>query len=209
MALGVAAAAPLANTDFDSNFSGWYQRHCRGDSIDEVSRVCKVFGNHDVMVPVYLGLAAADWLTGDNEAWSWAGEWSRRTLRAMMVGAPAVGILQYGLGGHRPDEGSTRWQPLDDTNGVAGHCFIGALPFLTAAKMTENRWARAALYAGSFLTGWSRLNDDAHSLSQVMLGWWLAYLAAESVHRTEMERRIFVAPWCGPGEAGVSVFIPF
>jgi membrane-associated phospholipid phosphatase len=74
------------------------------------------------------------------------------------------------------------WQ---DNNGVSGHAFISSLPFITAAKMCDDNWAKAVCYAGSSLGPLSRINDNAHYPSQVVLGWWLAFLAASAVDHAD------------------------
>ena len=58
-------------------------------------------------------------------------------------------------------------------------------------------------------TDWSRINDDGHYLSQAVLGWWIAYLAVESVNRTEYNRNILVVPSCQPDEIGFRVLIQY
>jgi hypothetical protein len=52
---------------------------------------------------------------------------------------------------------------------------------LTAAKMTDNPFLKYPLYVGSTLTGLSRINDNKHYFSQAVLGWWIAFLAVNSV----------------------------
>ena len=42
------------------------------------------------------------------------------------------------------------------------------------------------LLAGSTLVGLSRLETDSHYLSQIILGWWMAYIATDAVHRTSL-----------------------
>jgi membrane-associated phospholipid phosphatase len=68
---------------------------------------------------------------------------------------------------------------------VSGHAFIGAVPFITAAQMTDKIWAKGLFYTLSTIPGWSRVNDNAHYLSQVLLGWYLGYLSVRSVSATE------------------------
>ena len=60
-------------------------------------------------------------------------------------------IMQSTTGTSRPGEMDAKpaWKPLNDMNGVSGHAFIGAIPFLSAAQMTDNRLARATLYLAS------------------------------------------------------------
>jgi hypothetical protein len=62
---------------------------------------------------------------------------------------------------------------------------MGAIPLLTAAKMTDNPWLKVAGYGGSLAVAWSRLNDNDHFPSQVAMGWWLAYLATSAVDETD------------------------
>ena len=42
---------------------------------------------------------------------------------------------------------------------------------------------KAALYACSVLPGLSRINTSSHYPSQVVLGWWIAFLAVRTVRR--------------------------
>ena len=187
----LAVAAPLANTHADMAVRDWYQGRVRSPTTDHWSANAKIFGTYQTVIPIYLGAFAGSALLPDTPAGSVVEDWASRTLRAMAVGAPAVGIGQIGLGSGRPgiDE-SSHWSPGNGVHGVAGHAFVGAMPFLTAAAMTDNPWLKAPLFAASFATGWSRINDDDHYLSQVILGWWIAYLSVRSVNRTERQR-----PW--------------
>lgn len=53
--------------------------------------------------------------------------------------------------------------------------------------MAKRPMVKAALFAGSGLAGYGRLCDDGHYLSQVMLGWMVAYLAVEATTLTDLE----------------------
>lgn len=61
---------------------------------------------------------------------------------------------------------------------------MGAIPFLSIAKMSDNPWVKGSFYITSALPALSRINDDAHFASQAFLGWWLAVLASEAVDQT-------------------------
>jgi hypothetical protein len=102
--------------------------------------------------------------------------------------------LQQVIGASRPGEAESgsHWEPFHDDNGVSGHSFMGAVPFITAAHMTKNPWLRGGLYLGSGMAGLSRINDNHHYASQAALGWWMAYLAARCVNPTE--RDAFLQP---------------
>jgi hypothetical protein len=75
---------------------------------------------------------------------------------------------------------------FNDSNGVSGHTFVGAIPFLAAAEMVESPLLKGTLYVCSTFVGFSRMTDDAHYPSQVFLGWYLAWASARAVSATEM-----------------------
>lgn len=189
---GVAVAAPLANTDADEDFQSWHRRRSRGDAADDLARCAKRFGDHWLVLPFMLGGAAVGRAFEGTPCGDALFEWGNRSWRALLVGAPAVGVLQVGLGASRPEEHASGWRPFHDKNSVAGHGFVGAVPFLTAASVARERerpLLRWAFVAGSFLTTWSRIHHDDHYLSQAILGWWIAYLSVDSVRQTDFERR--------------------
>jgi membrane-associated phospholipid phosphatase len=163
------------------------------------------------MCPVFAGA----WLTGligqDNRVTGAIGEWGSRSLRSVIVGGPPVLAFQLILGSSRPGAGQdSKWDPFNENHGVSGHTFIGAIPFLSAAEMVDNRAVKYLLYAGSSLAGLSRVNDDMHYTSQVLLGWWMAYLAETSVDRSENNRRRFTpVPVVIDGHPGVALTFTF
>jgi len=71
--------------------------------------------------------------------------------------------------------------------------------------MTDNVFARGALYVASAATAFSRVNFDVHYLSQVALGWYMAYEATGAVQETNRSRRVTVIPVVGQDFHGVVV----
>jgi hypothetical protein len=162
------------------------------------------------MIPLALATMATGELLPELPATAISGDWGGRTSRAYLTGAPPMLMAQWMTGASRPGESNrgSDWAPFEDTNGVSGHSFIGAVPWITAAQMAESPYLKASLYAGSTLAGWSRINDDAHYSSQVVLGWWMAYLAADAVNNTEVERRSYhCTPVMLPEGVGVGVVL--
>jgi len=195
LAVGIGMAAVLANTSIDGEIQGWDQESLRNEGTDDFSETVKPFGDGRRTVPVYLGAAIFGELTQGTKVGSTTGEWGKRSLRAILVGAPPMLFLQRALGASRPKEDDSSWRPLNDDNGVSGHSFMGAVPFITAARITENPYLRYFFYVGSMLTGWSRINDNSHYFSQAALGWWMAYLATACGDKTEREKgRVVIAP---------------
>jgi hypothetical protein len=81
---------------------------------------------------------------------------------------------------------------------------MGAVPFITAAKMTDRAWLKTGLYACSTLTAWSRIDHDMHYLSQACLGWWMAYLASSAVDKTEdVYEHLTLVPVTTPEMVGI------
>jgi hypothetical protein len=211
LALGFAIAAPVANTNADLSIRHWYQRKVRGETTDEYAQVMNYAGQFWVILPIGLEAAALLGKADENYPFDhglW--EWSNRSLRAMAVGAPPMLVMYAVLGSSRPDRNNSHWHPFQDIHGVSGHTFVGAVPFLTAAAMTDNPLYKYPLVLGSFLTGWSRINNDRHFFSQVLLGWWMACTAVHSVNETQAEKRSYtIGPtWLEDGP-GVAVFVQY
>ena len=187
LAVGVGAGAAMANTGFDEKFirDEYIESIVRApsDELYEAAHEPKFLGDGTYTLPLFAVLALSEPLFEEN-TWGHAGsEWGQRSLRTILVGAPPMLALQMATGGSRPGETdhTSHWVPFQDNNGVSGHSFMGAVPFLSAAKMTDNGWLKGGLYVASALPALSRVNDDDHYFSQAFLGWWLAYMAATAV----------------------------
>jgi hypothetical protein len=206
LALGIGLAAPLADTHADIAVRDWYQSKARSSAANRAADFLTYAGQLWVVVPVGLEAAAlAGEADPDYRTDGGLYEWSNRCLRSIVVGFPPTVALYAVLGSARPDRHDSRWHPFEDIHGVSGHTFMGALPFLTAAAMTDSGLLKVPLILGSFATGWARLNNDRHYLSQVALGWWMACLSVTSVDETQWQRRTWsIGPtWVedGPGVA--------
>ncbi len=212
LGLAVGAAAVLANSSLDEDFRTWFQDNVATDPDDW--RYAKLSGETWVVASVLLGTWAIDeWAPpyGIFRERLWTpelGDWSRQSLRALLVGVPVIGVLQYATGASRPGESEhgSDWRPFEDHNGVSGHTFIGAVPFLVAAKRADGFLLKSAYFVGSGLAGYSRINDDAHYLSQVILGWSIAYLSVEATQLTERSHLQYrLVPLTIDGLLGVGV----
>ena len=194
-ALVFGGSAVLANTSMDQNFANWYQRRVRTSSTDSVAGVAKVFGDGFYFIPAGVGISLLHCIDREwhpEKPKSVIGEFGYRTTRGYLVGAIPLTVGQSFLGGTRPRDARyhSSWQPFEDDNGVSGHAFIGAVPFITAAQMTDRPLLKGLFYTVSVLPAWSRVNDDQHYLSQVILGWYIAYLSVSSVTQTEINQYV-------------------
>ncbi|MGL4593909.1 MAG: phosphatase PAP2 family protein [Thermoguttaceae bacterium] len=198
--VALSGGAILANTSMDQNFRNWYQKDVRSSGTNDFAKACKIFGEGSYMLPITItsALFYRYWQERKYPSYSsyrsnlyeknQVGEFMSRTARGYVVGAPTLLLGQFILGGDRPTSGSDHgsyWKPFQQDHGISGHAFIGAMPFITAAQMTDKIWIKSIFYTLSTLPGWSRINDDAHYLSQVVLGWYLAYLSARAISETE------------------------
>jgi hypothetical protein len=191
LGVAVAIAAPLANTHADVGIRNWYQAQAgQSSGATRTADVFKAFGEYQYAIPIYLVLSFGGNLWPDSPFAGPLGEFGNRSLRALAVGAPAVGILQVGLGSDRPGTDNSHWQPFRYSHGVSGHAFVGAVPFLTAAEMTDSYALKALLIAASVGPAWSRIHTDDHYFSQAFLGWSIACLSVHAVNQTESRFRV-------------------
>lgn len=187
LAGGIGAAGVLANSSADREFQETYQDNIRSKSTNNISKAFKLPGEVVLTVPLVAGLHI--FAPEGSPVSVWAG----RSFRALILGGPAGLILQRATGASRPDERDSHWRPFKDSNGLSGHAFTGAVPFLAAASMQDNPYAKAALIGASTLPALSRINDNRHYLSQAALGWYLAYLSTTYITDGKGEDAVFSA----------------
>ena len=204
MGLVFGAGAVMANTNIDMSMRNWYQDNVRSERTDFWSSAdgdngafrAKLFGEGRYMLPVVLLAASVNYLDTDTAV----GNWGANASRAYIVGLPAMWGMQFATGGARPGHNvGSGWRPFNSDgyyHGVSGHAFVGAVPFLTIAYMNpDNRWVKYSAYLASMAAGWSRINDDAHYPSQVLLGWYMAWEAVDSVSDNNKKKKgVTVAP---------------
>jgi hypothetical protein len=208
IATGVAAI--MANTTFDASVQASWQRNVSPTGFGDFLSGCRDIGNGFYAVPIFGAAATLCFAGAEHPALYAVGEWGARSLRAVAVGAPFMLLMQEATGASRPGESpsGSRWKPFNDNNGVSGHAFMGAIPFLAAAEMVERPLLKGALYVCSTFTAFSRMTDDQHYPSQAFLGWYLALAASQAVDTTEariadMEFRVVPLTMAGLNGLGV------
>ncbi|RKZ16044.1 hypothetical protein DRQ50_06745 [bacterium] len=174
----LAAAAVLAYSGLDEAVEGIHAGTLRSSATDRLARTVYHGGQRWWFLNWLLVGAVDAWFR--TNAFT---RWGRKNFEAMVVGLPTLWTLQRGLGANRPSDPdpNPRWRPLADDNAASGHAFIGAVPWLTLAHRLPRPALQAIARVLSVLTGWSRLNDRKHYLSQVILGWTIAYNATVAV----------------------------
>jgi hypothetical protein len=203
------AGALMANTGFDQTMQNAWQTGVEPTGLGTFFSGCKDMGEGRYALPIFGAAAATGLVFEGNPFGDVVGEWGSRSLRMFVVGAPPLYVLQMATGGGRPSDGNgSDWQFFNDNNGVSGHAFIGAIPFLAAADMVESPLLKGTLYVCSTFVGFSRMTDNAHYPSQIFLGWYLAWASSRAVSMTEthfagMEVRVVPLPMADLG--GIAV----
>lgn len=190
--------AVLANSSADQNFRDGYQEDVRNRSTDDIAKAVKSFGEGRLMLPLTAIVSLSAELQWHSPALQNIGDWGQYTSRAYLLGIPPLLLGQKLTGASRPEEQSydSAWRPFKDNNGVSGHSFIGAVPFLSLAKMTGIQGLKITAITASTLAAWSRVNDDAHYLSQALLGWYLAWESVDGVMDDSVsKKRLSLVPY--------------
>lgn len=178
LGIGSAVAALMANTPVDETVDTWHRDEVRSPATDRASHVFREGGERFWFF--YWALFAL------TDAWSGSNaltRWGRSACEAMVVGLPGLWTIQRIAGASRPTDAAanSHWRPMADDNAASGHTFMASIPWIVAARRAGGAPARLAAYVASVPTGWSRLNDRKHYLSQVMLGYVIAWNAVDSV----------------------------
>jgi hypothetical protein len=202
--IGFGAGAIPANTGIDDSIQDWYQDDIRSSTSDDLAEVFKTFGERKYLLPLSALSAGLRLIEPESPV----GNWGMYSLRAYLTGSPALMLMQRATGGSRPGETDhkSHWRPFEDDNGVSGHSYVGAVPFLTIARMNENNTpVKYLALLASTATALSRINDNAHYFSQAALGWYLAWESVDAVFDAdEKVRGLTISPVTGPGLYGIT-----
>jgi membrane-associated phospholipid phosphatase len=190
--LATGTGAAVANTSLDDEFRDWYLSDVQAGSPD--FSWGRELGEAWLIPPLMaVTWGVTEWFEANpfyrtNPINLTLRQWSRQSLRALIVGSVPVIAVQYLSGASRPGEvpgKGSDWDPFDDNNGVSSHAAIGAVPFLVAAYMSDHWLWKSVFFCGSFIASYARIYEDRNYLSQVFLGWSYAALAVESTIDTE------------------------
>ena len=205
---GIGLAALSANTQLDRDIYEDVLPEWRTKRADSFRDSVLWLGEGTVMLPTFGAAALLAPMLGSDDV----GTWGERSLRAALVGAPPMLALQRLTGAGRPDDpanrNSSEWEPFEFSNGVSGHAFMGAIPFLTAARMQDDPWLDGLLYIASATVPAARLQGSRHYFSQVVLGWWIAFLATGAVDdaaASDTTPGMSFVPILGADEVGIVV----
>jgi membrane-associated phospholipid phosphatase len=212
-------AAILANTSLDSDFKNWFHRRIIrqkvNSSLNNFNVFTKKFGEINVVAFFVLSTACYKFFPSIFPKYKIGqftfGNYVTMGTRGYIVGCPSILLGQLFVGAGRPASGTSFWLK-GKYNGVSGHAFNGAIPFITAAQITDNLFLKCIFYLCSTFTAASRIYDDAHYLSQALLGWYIAYLSIRAVSKTEgkqIYRGLTIFPIIEKESTGAGIIFKF
>jgi hypothetical protein len=205
LGIGVAGAALFANTGMDPYIRNKYQDDLRSKGTDDATNIFNISATAITLVlaPAYIGVYGAGvWFKYPTMV-----EWAENSIRATIAGTPALLLFAAATGGDRPYEGDSNWGAFQSFHGISGHTYFTAVPFITAAKMSEKTYQKAIFYGLSTFTGLSRINDDKHYFSHVALGWYLAYLGCAVVEKGNDQREGRMQVQLAPVPKGIAITV--
>jgi membrane-associated phospholipid phosphatase len=163
--LGVVGLATLADESLRDNL----QAH-RSSGKDDVARFFRRMGQPEVFGAVGLGTIAVGLIAGNDKV-RLAGE---RISAGLLTAATITSGLKLAVGRHRPGATPTdafTFDPFSSNDSwPSGHT---TMAFALAASVSDELHSTPVtigLYSAASLTAWSRLNDDRHWLSDVVMG---------------------------------------
>ncbi len=152
----------------DRSVNIWSQDH-RSSNSDQIAAVFRTGGEPAFAVGVSGGIVLAGVVTG-HDALRRSGE---RVLASVAAAGLTTGAIKVSVGRVRPRDTDDPYifKPFSGHDAFpSGHA---TLAFALAASLSEeihNGWASAAMYTFAAGTAWSRINDQLHWLSDVLMG---------------------------------------
>lgn len=180
-----------------------------------VSVAAKPMGDGALTVPV----AGALWWLGADGRYPRLARASRNGLQAWLVSGLVVQVAKYSLDRERPspvDGSSRRWHGFTlsdrDLSMPSGHS-SSAWSMLScyAMEYSDRPWLAASLYAVAASTSLSRVHDQDHWMSDVVMGAGIGFLSARLVRNWNARRdsRLAVIPSWSDGRSAVTVVSVF
>jgi membrane-associated phospholipid phosphatase len=142
----------------------------RSDGKDDVARVVRRFGQPEVYGVVALGTLATGLVSGNSRI-ARAGE---RIGAGLLVAGFTTSALKLMVGRQRPLAGEEQYviTPFSTTNDSwpSGHSTIAFALAASVSDEIRSTPVTIGLYSLATLTGWSRMNDNKHWLTDVLAG---------------------------------------
>lgn len=195
LSLGVVGAAGLASL-WDEDARRRVSKN-RNSTLDDLSDGFDLIGH-----PLTgLSVSALMWTAGtwrDDHALAQTGQLA---FEAVFLSQAATAVVKVGFGRHRPDEDDDAWSfnPMsfsDQRHSLSSAHTANAFALAgVLSRRSERSWAPWVYYGMAALVGASRVYDDEHWLSDVMVGALIGDLAARATFRFHQNNPgFFVVP---------------
>jgi membrane-associated phospholipid phosphatase len=211
----VSLGGGVVIADREDDIQAWIQSRRTG-AWDKVADFGRPFGDGKYVIPA-LGLAyACGRLVGNDRA-------SRTALlglESVAVSGAITGAVKFLAHKHRPSSGAADDIPWDgpglvtsDLSFPSGHSAVAfAVATVFAAEYSEHRLVAPLAYGAATLCAFSRMNDNAHYLSDVVVGAAIGHFTARAIlarHGRFSESRLRLAPTVSARGPGLSISCRF
>jgi membrane-associated phospholipid phosphatase len=159
--------------------------------------------NHDFWdIPTFYGyvqypsiLGGAMYAVGLFARENWIRKTGRMLLQSLTYGGTVTMGLRYVLGRHRPFSSEKNQYEFSwfESNGdlqsfPSGHTVVAFSTSTILAEQIDTWWARVVLYSFAALTGYARIYNDQHWISDVVFGAALGFGSSMFVLKMERDR---------------------
>lgn len=213
--LSLLIGVTTALADEEEDIQGWVQEH-RNSETGSVARFAKPFGDGKYTLPALATLYLVGRLSDNGRA--------RRTALLGVESFVVTGIftetLKHTTHKHRPRSGDLEniaWDGpratranLSFPSGHAASAF--AVATVLASEYGDHRAVPPLAYSAATLCALSRVHDNAHWASDVIIGSAIGYFTAKTIvglHGRGGEGNLSVRPTLGEGRAGLSLAYRF
>jgi membrane-associated phospholipid phosphatase len=179
--VAIVAGTIGAVSAFDRGVDVWVQDH-RSTGSNDFARAFRHGGQPEVVFGVPAGMLATGLIAHNKRLERSAA----RVLASVVAAGVATVAIKELVGRVRPIDATNQYlfRPFTHNDAFpSGHTTVA---FAFAASLGEEihrPWARVLLYAGAAGTGWSRLNDHEHWLTDVLAGAAVGVTAANVIER--------------------------
>jgi membrane-associated phospholipid phosphatase len=166
----------------------------RSSTRNDLARVGNAFGNPLYFGPFVVGAYLLGRVTGRPPITSAA----IRLGATVALASAASFAVKAVVGRYRPDQGGDPavFKPFSGKESFpSGHSTAAFALAASLASNTDRLWIKSLLFAGAGLTGFARMNDDKHWLSDVLAGAALGVLTSRLTTRiAHAHRRVAISP---------------
>ncbi|HWC73144.1 MAG TPA: phosphatase PAP2 family protein [Gemmatimonadales bacterium] len=180
--VGTVGLASLA----DRSVNIWTQDH-RSSSSDNLASIFRTGGQPAVV----FGIGGVITLTGAVSGHDRLRRSGERVLASAIVAGVATAAIKLSVGRLRPDTTDDPYifKPFSGNDAFpSGHATLAFALATSLSHEIHNSWVSAGMYTFAAGTAWSRLNDQRHWLSDVLMGTAIGVTGAKLI---DGEWRVF------------------